>query len=137
MEKPTFPAEVEDISFDRYFQEFIEAFKRFNSNGALFPKLCRVCDRSFNSYAEYVELTVPKGHVFEDGSETMGSPWTMLYRHCVCGNTLVLTLTDESFPELEQFWEKMRLLADTSGKPLKEIVSLFREECDGHIMRGE
>lgn len=137
MEKPNLPTEPEDTDYKEPFLVFMEAFKAIDRNGSLFPKNCHTCGQVFRTYREYVECTIPKGHVLEDGSEVMGRSWTMLYRHCTCGNTLVLTLTDETYPDLDRLWAVLRQLAESTGKPLKEIVHNFREECDRHIQRDD
>ena len=137
MDEHILPTESEYTECTKLFLEFIQAFKALDHNNALFPKKCRTCGQVFRTYREYVVCTIPKGHVFEDGSEVMGCSWTMLYRHCTCGNTLVLTLTDETFPDLDRFWASLRQLAESTGKPLKEIVHNFREECDRHIQRDD
>ncbi|MEW6530805.1 MAG: hypothetical protein AB1473_08230 [Thermodesulfobacteriota bacterium] len=117
------------------FREFMEAFLHLGENGSLFPKKCRACERVFESYAEYLRQTIPKRHVMEDCSDVMRKPYTMLYRHCLCGNTLVLSLTDESYPLLDEMWAALRAEAERTGKPLESVVSEFREACDRHVIR--
>jgi hypothetical protein len=63
----------------------------------------------------------------------MGKPFTMMYRHCSCGNTLVTTLTDEIFEELEELWKTLRQIAKESGRPLNNVVNDFCKECDEYL----
>jgi len=117
------------------FRTFMEAFLHLGENGILFPKKCRACERVFESYAQYLRQTTPKRHVMEDCSDVMRKPYTMLYRHCLCGNTLVLSLTEESFPLLDELWAALRAEAGQTGKPLESVVSEFRETCDRHVLQ--
>jgi hypothetical protein len=117
------------------FREFMEAFLHVGENGDLFPKQCRACKRVFESYAQYLRQTIPKRHVMEDCSDVMRKPYTMLYRHCLCGNTLVLSLTDESYPLLDEMWAALRAEAERTGKALESVVGEFREACDRHVIQ--
>jgi hypothetical protein len=119
------------------FEEFFHLFSIIRSDKNLFPKACRTCGAVYNNYAQYLCLTRPKGHVFEDCSAIMNRPFTMVYRHCSCGNTLVLTLTAETFPELERFWSRLAQEASESCRPLVEVVAEFSAECDRHILDAE
>jgi hypothetical protein len=58
----------------------------------------------------------------------------MLYRHCTCGNTLVLSLTEKIFPELNAFWEMLQKEASESGRSLKEVVADFARQLDSYVL---
>ena len=116
------------------FLEFIELLGGIDSHPGLFPKRCRVCGREFLSFPDYVKGTSARGHVFEDCQEVMGRPFTMMYRHCPCGNTLVLTLTDDIVPGLDQLWRMLRRDAEETGRPLREVVAEFGEGCDHYMI---
>jgi hypothetical protein len=116
-----------------WFIEFIKLLGSIDSDQRLFPKQCRVCGRQFFSFPEYVSCTSTKGHAFEDCREVMGRPFTMMYRHCPCGNTLVLTFTEEIIPTLDEFWRMLRREAEKSGRPLREVVAEFGHECDRYM----
>lgn len=114
--------------------DFVSQFAAIDADDKLFPKTCRTCGRSYCNFAEYVAATSPKGHCLEDCQEVMGQPFTMMYRHCKCGNTLVISLTSETFPRLDEFWAMLRKQADTLGIPLREIVKSFATRCEEHIV---
>lgn len=105
--------------------------------GKLFPKKCRVCNKEFHRFSEYLCATTPKGHVFEDCKEVMGKPFTMMYRHCPCGNTLVLSLTEQTFPKLDLMWSMLRDEATASKRPLQEVVKEFSSQCDRYILERD
>jgi hypothetical protein len=123
------------------FLEFIRLLVSIDKSEQLFPKQCRTCGTSFLSLSDYLCATIPKGHSWQDCEEVMGKPFTMIYRHCTCGNTLVLTLTEKSFPMLRDLWSMLADEAKKSGKPLDEVVGEFSEQCDNymfaHIFSGE
>jgi hypothetical protein len=87
----------------------------------------------FSSFSEYLSATIPKGHTWQDCEEVMKKPYTMLYRHCTCGNTLVLTLTEETFPLLKELWSTLREESEQSGRPLNDVVTDFAELCDQYM----
>ena len=116
------------------FLEFIELLEGIDRDQRLFPKACRVCGREFSSFPEYVKGTSPRRHVFEDCREVMGRPFTMMYRHCPCGNTLILTLTDDIVPGLDQLWRMLHREAEETGRTLREVVGEFGKECDRYMI---
>ena len=93
---------IEDCSLPKRLEKFIDDFIALHRNEALFPKGCRSCGEEFRTLSEYLCLTVPKGHVFEDYSKIMKKPYTMVYRHCICGNTLVLVTHGRCFSRFKQ-----------------------------------
>ncbi len=123
-----------DRSRDEQFLHFIRLFEGIKSHKKLFPKECRVCGKKFASYPEYVRDTFPKAHMLEDCSEVMKRGFTMMYRHCECGNTLILTFTDEILPALDEFWCMLRREADRSGQPLRQVVKDFGRQCDRYMI---
>jgi hypothetical protein len=66
--------------------------------------------------------------------EVMGRPFTMMYRHCPCGNTLILTFTEEILPALDEFWGMLRREAERAGLPLRQVVGEFSGQCDRYII---
>ena len=118
---------------DHTFAQLMELFALIGSDEKLFPKPCRTCGKSYESFADFVTGTVAKGHCLEDCSEVMGKPFTMMYRHCECGNTLVLSLTDEVFPHLKHFWDTMMQEAEERGIPLRSVVLEFANSCESHL----
>ncbi len=61
----------------------------------------------------------------EDYREAMGKPFTMIHRHCACGNTLALVFTGEDCLFLDEFWKTIGSEAETSAKSVREVVSNF------------
>jgi len=126
------PEEIK-TEYNGRFLEFIKRLVVIDKSEELFPKQCRTCGASFLSFSDYLSATVPKGHSWQDCEEVMGKPFTMMYRHCACGNTLVLTLTDQTFPALRELWSMLRDEAEKSGRPLDEVVGEFSEQCDNYM----
>ncbi len=114
---------------------YMELFACLGGQGKLFPKYCRTCGRKYNDFVDYVVGTVAKAHCLEDCSEVMGRPFTMMYRHCRCGNTLVLTITDEEMPSLDDFWEAVARTSEACQKPRKSILLDFALQCEIHLSR--
>lgn len=115
---------------------FIRVFAAIDTDPKVFPKNCRTCGRVFRGFADYVRETTRKGHVLEDCSDVMGRAYTMIYRHCPCGNTLVLTVTDEVVPELDDFWAAVNEESEKTGKAVREVLAEFIEACDDFIISG-
>jgi len=114
--------------------EFIKLFGLIDANPKLFPKGCRACGKIYASLSEYIILTLPKGQSLDDGEQVMGRQWTMMYRHCTCGNTLVVTFTDETFPMIGKLWSMLRTEAQERGTPLKEVVLDFVKQWEKYAM---
>ena len=134
------PVEKGACGSNSHFLEYFRLFAEIHAIGDMskvFPKECRVCGRTFGSFAEFIRATQPKGHVFEDCQEVMDRPFTMVYRHCSCSNTLVVTLTADIFPPLVRFWSMLGQEAEQSGKPLSEVVRDFSAQCDRYILNGD
>jgi len=143
MEQDAVIGSTEEIE-ERYngrFLEFIKLLVLVNKNEQLFPKQCRTCGTSFDSLSEYLCATIPKAHSWQDCEEVMGKPFTMMYRHCTCGNTLVLTLTEATFPRLRELWSMLRDEAEKNGRHLDEVAKEFSEQCDNymftHVFAGD
>ena len=116
------------------FLEFIKKFADLHDDERLFPKQCRSCGQEFFSFEEFLCHTIPKKHVLEDYSRVMKRPHTMVYRHCPCGNTLVLTLNEDIFPSLNEFWKMLGNLSEERGVPLAQVVGEFVSMCDCHLL---
>ncbi|MFH1112601.1 MAG: hypothetical protein V1792_01645 [Pseudomonadota bacterium] len=117
--------EISTDGFNPRFLEFIRLFIPIDTHEKLFPKECRTCGRTFSSLSEYLLRTVGKGHTLDDAEEVMGTPFTMTYRHCSCGNTLVLTFTAETYPLLGELWAMLTKEAERAGKPLTVVTTDF------------
>jgi hypothetical protein len=122
------------IKHDERFLEFLRRLAEIGKDDKLFPKGCRTCGKTYLSFPQYLCATTPKGHSLEDESEVMNRPFTMIYRHCTCGNTLVLTLTQETFPLLDEMWAMLKQVAEERNQPLRQVVSQFVEECVDYIL---
>ena len=58
----------------------------------------------------------------------------MQYRNCACGSTLVINFTKDVYPLLDRFWEMIGKEAKEREKPVREVVSEFREQCNRYVM---
>jgi len=134
MQASDLPVNGRHDPYDEHFPEFIRLFAGLDRNEKLFPKECRTCGRKFTSLGHYLTLTTAKGHQLEDCKEVMGRPFTMMYRHCACGNTLILTFTQEILPALDEFWAMLQKQAELSGVPFKEVVTDFSRQLDHYII---
>ncbi len=114
---------------------FMELFAGIGQHDKLFPKYCKTCGKKYASFRDYVVDTIAKAHCLEDCSDVMGRPYTMMYRHCGCGNTLVLSITDAELPALEEFWHAVATVAEISGRDPKSIVLDFALQCETHFSR--
>lgn len=121
------------IECNERFLEFIKLLGRIENDRKLFPKECRTCGEIFVSLSDYLCATTPKGHSLQDGQEVMGKPFTMIYRHCTCGNTLVLTLTEDIFPALDALWSMLKQEALRLQKPLKIVVAEFAGQWEHYL----
>jgi hypothetical protein len=115
------------------FDAFIEHFYSVNSHEGVFPKKCRTCGKEYESLHHYICDTEAKAQTMEDVGEIMGKSFTMVYRNCSCGNTLVVTITEEIMPQITEFWDSLKLEAEISGHSLKHIVTSFVEEWENDI----
>lgn len=126
--------EARKRGYNPVFLEFFTALAAIDNHGKLFPKQCRTCGRTFRSLARYLQGTVAKAHSLEDCEETMGKPYTMTYRHCSCGNTLVLTFTEETYPLLRELWQALRAEADGSDRPLTDVLKSFSNQWESYML---
>ena len=133
MEHPAFCPEETEGEYHQRFLEFIKHLMVINTSDKLFPKECRACGKRFSSLSEYLCTTVPKAHTFENCHEVMKKPFTMVYRHCTCGNTLVLSLTEQNFPMLNDLWNMLGREAEETGRPLNEVVTDFTDQCERYM----
>jgi len=133
MEHRVVSTEISDNRFNPRFLEFIKLFVPIDTHEKLFPKECRTCGRTYTSLSEYLFRTVAKGHTLDNAEEVMGKPFTMTYRHCTCGNTLVLTFTAETYPVLGELWSMLVEEAEASGKALTEVVTDFVEQWERYM----
>jgi hypothetical protein len=120
--------------YNKRFLPFITLFGRIGKDKRLFPKRCSACGAEYHSFAEFLQGTTPLRHGLEDVKSVMRAPYTMQYRNCACGTSLVLSLTEDIFPELDRFWDMLQREADETGKDLYEVVSAFRDQCNRYIL---
>lgn len=122
-----------DSALDPRFREFIELFARIGSDERIFPKKCNACGKMYRSFPEYIHATTPAGHALEDCTDVMQVPYAMQYRNCRCGTTLVLSITEETYPLIERFWNTLREIASEEKRPLAKVVSDFRDQCNRYV----
>ncbi|MGO8881934.1 MAG: hypothetical protein ACLPVO_12380 [Desulfomonilaceae bacterium] len=132
MEEET-ESRVAERTREMVFKDFIQQFSLINNDKDLFPKKCRTCGKKYESLYHYIYDTEAKAQSMEDAGEIMGKSFTMIYRNCSCGNTLVVSVTDEILPSIKDFWKAVRRLAYKSNMPVKEIVTSFVDEWERQI----
>lgn len=131
----TVPSPVKpEIRYHLQFLDFIKIFAAIGSDKNLFPKQCCTCGQEYRNFPEYLHGTAPVGHGLEDCTDVMQVPYTLQYRNCACGSTLVLALTDDTFPILERFWQTLKQASEESGRPLRHVVAEFREQCNRYVI---
>ncbi len=116
--------------YDEKFLKYIKAFTGIGKNSRLFPKKCATCGRTYASFPEYIQETLPVAHGLEPYKDSGDALHTMQYRNCRCGSTLCINLTEDDYPLLESFWEMLGKESKERGKPIREIVLEFREQCN-------
>jgi hypothetical protein len=125
--------DMTDHKFNDRFMEFIKQFALIGKNSKFFPKRCRTCGKVFESFPEYIQGTSPRDHCLEDYSDVEGYG-TVQYRNCRCGSTLIINFTEDVYPLLDRFWEMIGQEARRQGKPPREVVLQFREQCNRYIV---
>jgi hypothetical protein len=133
MEQPALCPDVIEGEYNQRFLEFIKLLMLIDTSEKLFPKECRTCGKQFRSLSEYLCTTAPKAQTFENCQEVMNKPFTMVYRHCTCGNTLVLSLTEQNFTQLNEFWTMLEQEAAATDKQLNQVVTEFTDECERYM----
>jgi hypothetical protein len=118
------------------FLPFIKAFAQIGKDSRLFPKQCHTCGKVYPSFPDYIHQTSPVAHCLESYQDSLDVHRTLQYRNCDCGSTLVITFTEETFPLIENFWQMLGKEAKETGKPLREIVSDFRDQCNRYVTEG-
>jgi hypothetical protein len=114
--------------------KFRKFFMDAGAAGNRFPKKCSLCGRKYSSLADYIRYTHTKGHSMENYRSAMGKPFTMIYRHCACGNTLALGLTGADCLFLDDFWEAISSEAHLSGRSVREVVSDFISQWESCVI---
>jgi hypothetical protein len=123
-----------DTKLNTRFTEFIEQFAHIGQNSMLFPKTCHTCGKEFLSFPEYIHGTEPAKHCLEDCRDVGDGYGTMQYRNCRCGSTLAINFTEDVYPLIDRFWEMIGGEARREGKPVREVVLEFREQCNRYIL---
>jgi hypothetical protein len=128
------PQPTDNTQYNENFLEYIKLFVETNAVAMLFPRECRVCGTTFADLVEYCCATSPRAHCFEDCRGLGAAPFMMLYRHCTCGNTLVLSITEKAFPWLNTFWEMLQEEAEESKRSLKAVVADFAKQFETYLL---
>jgi hypothetical protein len=119
--------------YNNRFLKFIKLFALIGKDSRIFPKKCRACGKEYQSFPEYINATSPVEHCLEDYRETADTFGTMQYRNCACGSTLVINFAKHEYPLLDGFWEMIGKESKEEERPVREIVSEFREQCNRYI----
>jgi hypothetical protein len=139
------PERIRDASFGKdkatnyneKFLAFIKAFSNIGADTRLFPKTCHTCGRVYRNFPEYIHNTQPTAHCLEEYGSAVDASFTMQYRNCRCGSTLTIAFTKEIYPLLDRFWEMLGRESKETGKPLREVVTEFREQCNRYVIEHE
>ncbi len=124
-------------SYNECFLNYMRLFAEAGNTEKLFPKQCAACKRKFVSLTHYIRSTAPRRHSMEDCRSIMGRSFTMIYRQCGCGNTLVINVTEEAFAFLDSFWDMLTGEAQRQGKPLAEVVTDFVSQWERYVRNRE
>jgi hypothetical protein len=119
--------------YNELFLAYMHLFSEVGKNKKLFPKQCAACKRIYDSLSDYIGSTTHRRHTMEDCRSVMGRPFTMIYRQCGCGNTLVLNITEEIAAFLDSFWEMLTQTAQELNEPLKEVVADFVSQWELYV----
>lgn len=117
------------------FLKYVKLLAQLNKSGKIPPKECRACGKIYCGLDQYIWDTEAKAQTMEDAGGVMSKAFTMLYRNCSCGNTLILTLTGEIFSEISEFWGMIRTEAQIGESPLRDVVLIFMHDWEDHIDR--
>ncbi len=139
------PVEASDASFGKdkatnyneKFLPFIKAFSDIGRDSRLFPKTCHTCGRVYRSFPEYIQNTQPTAHGLEEYGSDVDPSFTMQYRNCRCGSTLTIAFTKKIYPLLDSFWEMLGRESKETGRPFREVVTEFREQCNRYVIENE
>ncbi|MBI5250456.1 MAG: hypothetical protein HY912_13265 [Desulfomonile tiedjei] len=121
------------IRYNEKYLKYIKAFCEIGIDSRLFPKKCSTCGREYGSFPEYIHETLPLAHGLEPYTDSLDALHTMQYRNCRCGSTLCINLTEDHYPLLESFWEMLGKESKESGRPIRDVVLEFREQCNAYI----
>jgi hypothetical protein len=125
------------FNYNERFLEFIKLFGQIGSDSRIFPKTCHTCGTVFRSFPEYIHKTSPTAHCLEEYGTAMDANFTMQYRNCQCGSTLIIAFTKKTYPLLDRFWEMIGKESKVTGKPVREVVTEFREQCNRYVVEQD
>ncbi len=123
--------------YNERFLEFIKLFAEIGSDSRIFPKTCHTCGRVYRSFPEYIHNTTPTSHCLEEYVNSMDANLTMQYRNCNCGSTLAIMFTKQTYPVLDRFWKMLGKVSKETGRPLREVVTEFREQCNRYVVEKD
>jgi hypothetical protein len=125
------------FKYNERFLEFIKLFAKIGSDSRIFPKTCHTCGTVYRSFPEYIHNTSPTAHCLEEYGNAVDANFTMQYRNCQCGSTLTIAFTKKTYPLLDRFWEMIGKESKQTGKPVQEVVTEFREQCNRYVVDHE
>jgi hypothetical protein len=125
------------FNYNERFLEFIKLFAQIGADSRIFPKTCHTCGRVYRSFPEYIHNTSPIAHCLEEYGTAMDANFTMQYRNCDCGSTLTIVFTKKTYPLLDRFWEMIGKESKATGRPLREVVTEFREQCNRYVVEKD
>jgi uncharacterized C2H2 Zn-finger protein len=123
----------EPFEYNERFLEFIRLFGKIGADSRIFPKTCRTCGTVFANFPDYIRHTTPAAHCLEEYGGSMDANMTLQYRNCQCGTTLTITFTKKTYPMLDRFWEMIGKESKASGRPVRDVVTEFRTQCNRYV----
>jgi predicted Fe-Mo cluster-binding NifX family protein len=127
----------ERFNYNEKFLEFIKAFSKIGADSRIFPKTYHTCGIVYHSFPEYIHETSPTAHCLGEYGNAADANFTMQYRNCRCGSTLTIAFTKEVYPLLDRFWEMLGRESKETGKPLRKVVTEFREQCNKYVIEHD
>lgn len=122
-----------ESTYNERFLEFIKIFSQIGADSRIFPKTCRTCGKVYANFPEYIHNTSAAAHCLEEYGGSADANMTLQYRNCTCGTTLTIVFKSKLYPMLDRFWEMLGKESKQTGRPLREVVSEFREQCNRYV----
>ena len=107
-----------------------------------FPKYCNACGKRYNSLAEYLRNTKPRGRPIsydaELGDWTPDQPiGTISTSSCSCGSSLVLSSHGMNVITLWRLMHWARKESKRRDVPIRDLLEDIREKIDERTLQNE
>ncbi len=105
----------------------------------LFPKVCPVCNRTYDTFRDYLLIAKPEGSAISYDAEV--DDWnpanpigTLTFANCPCGNTLALS--SEGMPLL-RLWSLLnwaRIETKKRNQSPEELINYLRDQITQQVL---